>query len=323
MSVASTPEAADSLARLQAAGRLPVPVQLIELGLDGGPVSGPAQGVRVLWRRSGGGPSSWLLAAADALPDLAWVHSDNVGVDRLPVAGLAARGIRLTNGRGNYSRPMAEWVLLAMLAAVKRFPDFVRRSDARVWEPSPTLEELEGKVLLLIGVGSVGREVARLASAFGMEVRAVARAEQAAPPGTSRLAVGEAWRAELPEADFLVLAAPLTDKTRGMVDRAAFATLKPTCWLVNVARGGLVEERALAEALDAGRIGGALLDTFAEEPLPASSPLWGRPNVVAVPHHTGSSSRSSVRHEQLFAEELGRFLDDRPFANLVDPELGY
>lgn len=108
-----------------------------------------------------------MLLAADALPDLEWIHSDNVGVDRLPVAELAARGLRMTNGRGSYPRPMAEWVLFGMLSAVKRFPDFVRRSDARLWEPSPVLEELDGKVVLLVGLGSVGREVAHLAAPSG------------------------------------------------------------------------------------------------------------------------------------------------------------
>jgi phosphoglycerate dehydrogenase-like enzyme len=247
-----------------------------------------------------------------------------VGADRLPLDELASRGLVLTNGGDNFARPMAEWVMLAVLAAAKHFPEFVRRSDAGRWDPSPALlAELEGAVLLLLGFGAVGRQAAEMARPFGMDVRAVARTPREPPAGVSRLVTGAAWRDELPQADYVVCAMPLTRQTRGMVDAAALAAMKPTAWLVNVARGALVDEEALVGALDAGRLGGAVLDAFTTEPLPEDHPLWRRPNVVVVPHHTWSSPRAAERAARLFAAELARFAAGQPLQNRVDPDAGY
>ena len=321
--VAAAPQVEKALDRLRTGGHLRVPVRLVGLDDDGRAEKEQAAGVRVLWRR-GLTSEEWFANALATLPDLTWIHSDFVGADRLPVKELTARGITLTNGGDNFARPMAEWVLLSILAAAKRFPEFVRRSDARRWDPSPRfLSELEGAVLLLLGFGEVGRQVAEMARPFGMDVRAVARTPRAGPLGVTRLVTGEAWRDELPEADYVALAMPLTPATRGMVDEAALAAMKPSAWLVNVARGALVDEDALVAALDAGRLGGAVLDAFVTEPLPDGHPLWGRDNVIVIPHHTWSSPRSAERAERLFAAELGRFAAGEAPAHPIDPEAGY
>jgi phosphoglycerate dehydrogenase-like enzyme len=320
--VAAAPQVEKALDRLRTGGHLRVPVRLVALDSDGRADEEQAAGVRVLWRR--GLTSDAFANALATLPDLTWIHSDYVGADDLPVQELTARGITLTNGGDNFARPMAEWVLLSILAAAKQFPEFVRRSDAGRWDPSPRfLSELEGAVLLLLGFGEVGRQVAEMARPFRMDVRAVARTPRPAPPGVTRLVTGEAWRHELPEADYVVLAMPLTPATSGMVDKAALAAMKPSAWLVNVARGALIDEDALVAALDAGQLGGAVLDAFVTEPLPAGHPLWGRDNVVVVPHHTWSSPRSAERSERLFATELGRFAAGEPLAHPIDPEAGY
>jgi phosphoglycerate dehydrogenase-like enzyme len=320
--VAATPQVSKALDRLRAGG-LRVPVRLVALDDEGKTDREQAAGVQVLWRR-GLTSDEWFANALATLPDLRWVHSDFVGADRLPLQELAARGITMTNGGDNFARPMAEWVLLSILAAAKRFPEFVRRSDAGRWDPSPWfLSELEGAVLLLLGFGEVGRQVAAMAQPFGMDVRAVARTPREPPPGVRRLVTGEAWRDELPEADYVALAMPLTPATSGMLDEAALAAMKPTAWLVNVARGALVDETALVAALDAGRLGGAVLDAFVTEPLPEGHPLWGRDNVVVVPHHTWSSPRSAERAERLFADELARFAAGEPPRHPIDPHAGY
>jgi phosphoglycerate dehydrogenase-like enzyme len=324
IAVAAAPQVQKTLDRLRAGGHLRAPVRLVGLDDDGRADPERAAGVRVLWRR-GVNPDDWFANAFATLPELTWIHSDMVGADRLPLDELAARGVVVSNGGDNFARPMAEWVMLSVLAAAKRFPDFVRRSDVGRWDPSPyLLDELEGAVLLLLGFGEVGRLVAEMARPFGMDVRAVARSPRdGLPAGVTRLVTGRAWRDELPEADYVLLAMPLTPATTGMLDAAALATMKPTAWLVNVARGALVDEEALVAALDAGRLGGAVLDAFTTEPLPSGHPLWGRDNVVVVPHHTWSSPRSAERASHLFATELDRFAAGRPPLHPIDLSAGY
>jgi phosphoglycerate dehydrogenase-like enzyme len=219
---------------------------------------------------------------------------------------------------------MAEWVMLAILAAAKRFPRFVRLSDRGVWDPSPLLNELDGGVVLLLGLGSVNSLVAPMAAAFGMEVRAVSRqARPDLPAGVTRMVAPERWRAELSDVDYVVLGLPLTAATANTIDADALTAMKPTAWLVNVARGALVDEAALVHALDAGQIGGAVLDTFVEEPLPEGHRLWRRENVIVVPHFSWSSPRALRRIEELFAAQLARWLSGTPLANVVDPAAGY
>lgn len=312
----------DALSRLEREGRLPSAVRPVLVDL-GAVEASKTRGVEILWRTGLASPA-WLVHATDQLADLAWIHSDFVGVDNLPLAELAERGITLTNGAGNYSRPMAEWVLLAMLSAAKDLPRSVRRSDAGVWDTGQELAELAGANLLLLGLGSVGRLVASMAAPFGLRVTAAVRSPRDdLPTGVERLAVGEAWRAELAPADFVVCALPLTPATEAMIDKTALEAMKPTAWLVNVARGGLVDEDALVDALDQGLIGGALIDAFVEEPLPPGHPLWGRDNVIVIPHYTWSSPRTWERIDHLFAEQLTRWVGGVPLANVVDPAAGY
>jgi phosphoglycerate dehydrogenase-like enzyme len=321
--VAGTRGAQETLARLNRDGQLARTIRPVSVDREGRVDAGEAPGVTALWRPGLATPE-WLLAAVDHLPDLAWVHSDAVGVDHLPVAELAARGITLTNGVGSFSRPMAEWVMLAILSAAKRFPRFVRLSDRGVWDPSPLLRELDGEVVLLLGLGSVNGLVAPMAAAFGLHVRAMTRTARAElPAGVTRMVAADRWRDELPEADYVVLGLPLTRATAEIIDADALGAMKSTAWLVNVARGALVDEDALVRALDADQIGGAVLDTFVEEPLPQGHPLWGRENVIVVPHFTWSSPRSVHRIEELFVAQLARWVSGAALANVVDSVAGY
>ncbi|GEM_PF-83878 len=342
--VAGPPGIDSALERLSASGQIGFPVEPLVIEVGGGHQAGsgahggaepdlphpaPAdpiprhEGVRVLWRR-GSAPRGWIHRALAALPDLAWMHSDFVGMDTVPLDELAARHVVVTNGVGNYSRPMAEWVVLAMLAGAKRLAHFVRQSDAGVWDPTPQLDELEGSTALFLGLGSVGALAAPMAAALGVQVVGVARAPRPEPPpGVTRMVAADRWRTELPGADFVICALPLTKETAGMIDAAALSAMKPSAWLINVARGGLVDEEALVKALDAGEIGGAVLDAFVKEPLPPGHPLWGRPNVLVVPHYTWASPRIMARKDSLFAEQLRAWVEGRPLANQVDLAAGY
>jgi phosphoglycerate dehydrogenase-like enzyme len=281
-----------------------------------------ARGVRVLWRyhltpeRVG--------SAIDELPDLRWVHSDYVGVEELPLQKLADRGVLLSNGAGIAARPMAEWVVLAILSAAKALPRFVRQSDAGVWEVGETLAQLDGAVVLLLGLGAVGTLVAAMLEPFGAEVRACTRRPRPdAPRGVTRMVVGDAWREELADADYVICALPLTAATANMIDAAAFGAMKRGSFLVNVARGGLVDDDALLGALERRHLGGAVLDAFRQEPLPPGHPLWRRPDVLALPHVTWSSAHTLDDFKWRFAAQLRTWLDGGMPADLVNLDAGY
>ncbi len=285
-----------------------------------------------------------LLARA---PRLAWVHSATAGVERVLTPAGLARGLVITNARGVFSVPIAEYVLMMILAVSRRLPQLLELQRERTWQP------LEGTELCdvtvgIVGLGSIGGAVADLARAFGCRVIATRRRpeqgeserpEPGAAPGrggepsfgsAGRTAPGSltVWGAErLPDllagSDFVVLALPLTPGTEGLIDASALEAVKPGAWLINVARGRLVDERALLRALRDGPLGGAVLDTFREEPLPVSSPFYDLPNVIVTPHTSWSSSRVLDRSVELFCENIGRYARGEPLVNVVDPAAGY
>jgi phosphoglycerate dehydrogenase-like enzyme len=260
-----------------------------------------------------------LLAAA---PMLRWVHTPAAGVDRfLEMPELRRRKIILTNNSGSYDIQIAEHVMAFIFSAAKRLHLYRDQQSRAEWTDQQHAE-LRGETVVVYGAGSIGGEVARLASAVGLKVIAVRRSG-AAVPGASRVVAPDALTSAAAEADYLVVAAPLTPATRGAVSRPVIAAMKPTAWLVNIARGPIVDEPALIEALRAGKIGGAALDTFAKEPLPADSPLWAMPNVVITPHTSNSSPKVRERTLALFVENVRRYKAGERLLNLVDWDRGY
>jgi phosphoglycerate dehydrogenase-like enzyme len=320
--VAAPPWAARALADMVATGTVDIAVRHVVVG-DEPVAAADADGVEVLWRYHL--PPERLERAVDELPHLRWVHSDYVGVEELPLRKLADRHILLSNGAGIAARPMAEWVVLAILAAAKELPRFVRQSDAGMWKVGDPLAELHGAVVLLLGLGAVGTLAAGMLAPFGVEVRACTRHPRAdVPPGVNRIVTGEAWREQLPDADFVVCALPLTADTADMLDARAFGAMKRGAVLVNVARGGLVDDNALIAALDGGVLGGAVLDAFRQEPIPDEGhPLWGRPDVLALPHVTWSSAHTIDDFKRRFAAQLQTWLRGGAPADLVDLDAGY
>jgi phosphoglycerate dehydrogenase-like enzyme len=274
-------------------------------------------------------------------PRLTWVHSASAGVERALTPAARERGVVITNARGVFSRPIAEYVLMMILAVSRRLPQLLELQRERTWQPLEGAE-LRDVTVGIVGLGSIGRAVGALATAFGCRVIATRRRTEAgaeAPAGGGPGADGESGSlgelmldrvlgpeglAELlAESDFVVLAAPLTPDTEGMIDGDALAAMKPGSWLINVARGRLVDERALLRALADGPIGGAILDTFVDEPLPASSPFYDLPNVIVTPHTAWSSGRVLDRSVGLFCDNLRRFATGEPLLNVVDPNAGY
>lgn len=260
-------------------------------------------------------------------PQLAWVHSATAGVERVLTPAALQRGLAITNARGVFSDPIAEYVMLMILAVNRRLPQLLELQRERTWQPLESVE-LGDVTVGVVGLGSIGRRVADLARAFGSRVVAVRRAAERPEELRDRPGIAETLPPErLPElmaqSDFVVLALPLTPETESIVDAALLAHAKPGSWLINVARGRLIDERALIRALRDGRLGGAVLDTFREEPLPPDSPLYDVPNLIITPHTSWSSSGVLDRSIELFCENLGRFRRGQPLLNLVDPGAGY
>jgi phosphoglycerate dehydrogenase-like enzyme len=257
-------------------------------------------------------------------PRLRWVHSTGAGIEYLLVPELLERPITLTNSRGLYSDAIAEYVLALMLAHAKRLPELFRAQQARLWQPGLTAT-LAGATLVVLGLGSIGLAVARRARAGGMRVLAVRRRPtgRAVPRSVERVYATHELAAALPEAAYLAVCCPETPETRGLLDARALALLPPGAFVVNVARASIVDQAALVEALRAGRLGGAGLDVFADEPLPADSPLWELPGVIVSPHHAGNGAGWDTRALALFRDNLDRFLNGRRLRNVVDKRRGY
>lgn len=256
----------------------------------------------------------------EALPRLSlrWVHTFSIGLDDPAYRRIVERGILLTNGAGTQSQPIAQHVLLMMLHHVKGMAHWERNKTLHRWERTPS-DELTGKTVCLLGLGGIGAAVARAAKAFEMHVIGLRRRPDPVSHVDEILpahAVGDLCA----RADFLVICAPLTRQTKGIIGPGELARMKPSAYLINVARGPLIQEPALIAALREGRIAGAALDVFDQEPLPPDHPLWDLPNVVITPHQAPSSPLHLVRGTELFIENLRRYTRGEPLLNIVDPE---
>src|SRR5271157_417489 len=260
---------------------------------------------------------------------LKWIHSTAAGVAQLMYPELRDSGVLVTNPRGIFSAPMAEHAIGLMLALARNFPDCVRQQDRTqwaqqaLWDLPQHLTELNGKLLLIVGFGSIGKELARRARAFEMRVWGVSRSGKGDSSLADKILPVAELAAALPQADFVVLAAPETPETRHLIGAEEIALMKPGARLINVARGSLLDEAALLEALEGGKLGGAALDVAANEPLPPESPLWKAPNLMITPHTSAISDRLWERETSLLMEQLDRWFDGRELTNRVDFSRGY
>jgi phosphoglycerate dehydrogenase-like enzyme len=341
--------------------------RLVTVAADGH-ADGPIDDVEVLLR--GFLPAETFDRLLARAPLLAWVHSASAGVERVLTPSSRRRGVVITNARGVFSEPIAEYVLMMILAVSRRLPQLLELQRERTWQPLQGTE-LRDITIGIVGFGSIGRAVAERARAFGCRI--VATRRRGAPiggeaphasDGTNEGAgtnggagtttgagtnsredtnVGVGTNAQDPgpfagvellggpealpdlmrESDFVVLALPLTPETQESIDAAVLALAKPGAWLINVARGRLIHEPALLRALRDGRLGGAILDTFTEEPLSPASPYYELANVIVTPHTSWSSGRVLDRSIALFCDNLRRYADGRPLVNVVDPAAGY
>jgi phosphoglycerate dehydrogenase-like enzyme len=271
------------------------------------------------------------------VPGLRWLQVRSAGVDHLAADPPWQKGVTVTNARGVYAIPMAEYVTGMVLRIHQPTAAWAADQADHRWrdfETGPLATIVRGTTAVLLGYGSIGREVARQLAALGVRIIAVKPRPELRHDGSYRVpGTGDpdgtiperivdvgALEAVAAEADLLVLTLPLTDASRGVVDRRVLAALPPRAWLINVSRGPLVDEAALIDALRAGRLAGAVLDVFATEPLPVDDPLWEAPNVVITPHISGSTYEFL---DDLVVENVRRYVAGEPLLNVVDPERGY
>jgi phosphoglycerate dehydrogenase-like enzyme len=256
-----------------------------------------------------------LLAGARGLR---WIQGMGAGVERLLVPELAP-DVRVTRVAGIFGPWMAEYTLGWCLWVTQRMDGFRASQRARRWAPVDPIP-LRGQTLCVLGLGDIGGAIASAARGLGMQVIGVSRRGRGSRPGL-RVYRTAALRAALARADFVVLTLPLSDETRGLLGAAELGAMKPGAWLLNLARGPIVDEAALLAALRARRIGGAVLDVFDTEPLPADHPLWTLDNVVVTPHISGPSTPREIG--PIFNDNLRRYAAGRPLRYLVDRARGY
>ena len=276
------------------------------------------------------------------VPNLRWLQLASAGIDGQLADPPWRRGLIVTNASGVYALSMGQYVLAELLHVYERLELRAGLQAARRW-PEPAEEDqftgvpLRDQTLLIVGYGGVGREVARLASAFGMRILAVKydphiREDRSyRVPGTGdpdgsipdRIVGLDGLDDVLPEANVVVLTLPLTDRSRGLIGARQLAAMRRDAWLINVGRGRLTDEAELERVLRAGGIGGAIIDVFGTEPLPADSPFWGLPNVIVTPHVSGGDSTSPHILADLFTQNLRRYAAGEPLINVVDAERQY
>ena len=250
---------------------------------------------------------------------LKWLQVMGAGVDWALVPELPPH-VQITRAPGVFGPWMAEYVVAWCLWVTQRIKAYRDAQRQRRWDDHILPERLGGKTLTIVGLGDIGRDIARAARGLGMRVLGVSRRGRPVREAARMYPVAAMGRA-LREADFVVLLLPLTPETRGIIGADALATMKSTAWLINIARGAVVDEGALMQALEQRRIAGAVLDVFDREPLPPSHPLWKMDNVVVTPHISGPSTADALT--PVFNDNLARYLAGRPLRHIVDRRQGY
>lgn len=256
-----------------------------------------------------------------AATNLKWLNSIYAGIEHFPVEALKERGTIVTNGAGINAIPIAEFVVMGMLAAAKRLDKILDAQGRSEWliGPPGSGELFETKVLI-IGYGAIGQQVAKTLSGFNADITAVRRT----PVDDPNIITPDQWPARLGEFDWVILAAPATGETQHMIGADELAAMKTSAWLVNVARGSLVDQAALIEALESKAIAGAVLDTVTPEPLPEGDPLWAAPNVIVTSHLSGNStSRMFERAAKRFVDNLKRYQAGEEMVAVANLDLGY
>ena len=253
---------------------------------------------------------------------LKWVHIHSAGADRPVYESLVRRGVQISTSSGANARVVAAMALAGLLALNKRFPMLWAQQQAREWLPllgaGRMPRDLPGQTATVVGWGPIGQELGQLLKTLGLNVIAV-RTQAVGQENGIEMVRFEGMQAVMPQTDWLILACPLTHTTRALVNKRVLQALPLGAHLINVARGEVVVQQELIDALQSGQLHGAFLDVFDTEPLPSDSPLWAMPNVMITPHAAGHSDGNAARVSQMFVENLQRWLAGQPLNNRVNP----
>lgn len=259
-------------------------------------------------------------------PKLKWFQQFSAGSDWLQSHPQYQNGdYLLTHASGIHPTQATEHVFGLLLTLTRHLARSHKAQQVGEWfrPPYSSVDELHGKTMLIIGVGAIGRRVATVAHAFGMSTIGLRRAAHVPEPAVGQVVGPERLHEVLPTSDVIVVTAPLTPETRHMISTQEFELMKPSAYLINVGRGGTIDEDALNEALDQNRLRGAAIDVFEIEPLPAESPLWKNEKVFITAHNAGASNRYNERALDLFITNLKKYVNGEELLNLVDKKLGY
>jgi phosphoglycerate dehydrogenase-like enzyme len=259
-------------------------------------------------------------AAVHGAPNLRWLQIFFVGTDNPVYGQIIERGVTITNASGSTAVPIAQTAITGMLMLNRGFPRWMDAQRRRAWEPiheGDVPRDLEGQQLVVLGLGAIGTEIARLGKAIGLRVTGVRRSPRKADDPVDDLVPPSRLADVLPGSDWLALACPLTDETRRIIDAAAIARMPRGAHILNVARGQVVDEAAMIEALRSGQLGGAYLDVFEKEPLPADSPLWDLPNVIITPHNSAAAQGNDERGNRIFLRNFRNFALAEEMENVV------
>lgn len=264
-------------------------------------------------------------ALVNAAPELKWFASYYAGVDPLLKAGVIADGMTLTNGSGAYGVTIAEHMVMVSLMMLRRYPEYYDFVQAKDFRSDLMIGSLYGAAIVIVGTGDIGSKFAQRLRAFcPAKIIGVNRTGRSAEGFDEILPITQ-LDAVLPQADILALTLPGTPMTDNLISRERIAMLKESAFLINVGRGNSIDQDALIEALNGGKLAGAALDVFRQEPVPQDDPAWNTPNLLFTPHCSGKMTMAYTRNTLVdtFCENLSRFCKDEPMLHVVDPSLGY
>lgn len=255
-------------------------------------------------------------------PNLKWIQLLSAGINQVPVDKVLKRGITLTNNRGGYSIPIAEWVVLKILEMYKNSRKFYHKQDEKIWKMDNSILELYGKTVGFIGTGSIAGETAKRLEAFGVNIIGINTNGKEAKYFNQCYSINKIEEI-VPKLDVLIVSAPYTEKTHHLVGEKVFDSMKDGTYLINIARGSIIDEEALIKNLKSGKIKKAALDVFEAEPLPKNSSLWEFDNVIISPHNSWASEMNSRREYEIAYKNMKKYINGEELINVIDLKKGY
>jgi len=256
------------------------------------------------------------------LRKLKWIQLLSIGVDQVPVQKVKEQGIIVTNNRSGYSIPIGEWIVMKTLELLKNSKAFYQKQSEKKWKIDTSLLELYNKTICFIGTGSIATEAAKRLQGFEANVIGLNTSGRKVEYFNNCYPINEMENV-LPQADVVVVSAPYTKETHHLINADSIGLMKKGACIINIARGKIIEETVLIEALRKGSLRGAALDVFEEEPLPADSPLWELDNVIITPHNCWVSEMRDERRFRIAYDNLRRFIEGEKLMNIVDLDRGY